>query len=295
MSRPISWDLIASMRAVLETGSLSAAARSRGVTQPTIRRHVDEIEAALGVALFTRSPNGLIPTSAARDIAPYAQDIDALVAALVRTASAERDSIAGTVRLSCSEVMAAEVLPALLAPFLDTHADLAIELVASNRVENLLRRDADLAVRMVRPTQDGLVARKVATVALGFHAAVAYLERYGEPSDLASLIRDHRLIGEDRGTSIAEAIAHLAPEAGPITFRYRTDSDTAQLGAVRAGIGIGVCQVPIAAADPRLRAVLPGIRSSLDVWLVTHADLRQQRRVRAVMDHLAEALASFAA
>ncbi|MFY8154363.1 MAG: LysR family transcriptional regulator, partial [Hyphomicrobiales bacterium] len=112
MSRPISWDLIASMRAVLETGSLSAAARSRGVTQPTIRRHVDEIEAALGVALFTRSPNGLIPTSAARDIAPYAQDIDALVAALVRTASAERDSIAGTVRLSCSEVMAAEVLPA---------------------------------------------------------------------------------------------------------------------------------------------------------------------------------------
>jgi DNA-binding transcriptional LysR family regulator len=295
MSRLISWDLVASARAVLETGSLSAAARVMNVTQPTVRRHIDELEQVLGVALFTRSPTGLVPTNAAHEIAPYAKDIHALVAALVRSASAERDSIGGTIRLSCSEIMASEALPLLLAPFLTSNPGVEIELIASNRTENLLRRDADIAVRMVQPTQDGLVARKVAAISLGLFASQTYIERRGVPTDLQSLIADHEMVGEDHGTTITDALARISAEAYAIRFRYRSDSDTAQLAAIRAGIGIGVCQYPLARADPRLHAVLPEITISLDVWLVTHQDLRAQSRIRALMDHLGKALAQFAA
>jgi DNA-binding transcriptional LysR family regulator len=295
MRHELSWDLIASARAVLETGSLSAAARALNVTQPTIRRHIDELEQVLGVALFTRSPTGLVPTSAAQDIAPYAEDIHALVAAMVRSASAERDSISGTIRLSSSEIMASEVLPALLAPFLERHTGVEIELIASNRAENLLRREADIAVRMARPAQEGLVARKVAATALGLFAATSYIERRGAPRDFASLIADHEMVGEDRGRTIINALAQITPDARTIRFRYRSDSDVAQMAAIRGGIGIGVCQRAIAAEDPRLCPVLPEIESMLDIWLVTHADLREQRRIRALMDYLGPALAKFAA
>jgi len=293
MNTRLSWDLIASVCAVLETGSLSAAARSLCVTQPTIRRHLDELEAAIGVTLFTRSPTGLIPTQAARDITPYAQDIRALVAALVRSASADRDSIGGTIKLSCSEIMGNEVLPFLLAPFLTKHPDLAIELVSSNRTDNLLRRDADVAVRMVRPVQEGLVGRKAAQIPLGLFAAASYLECRGAPNDQADLIANHVMVGEDNGTAIMSALARLSPDAGSINFRFRSDSDSAQLAATRAGVGIGICQVPLARADLRLRRVLPTIETTIDVWLVTHEDLRDQVRVRALIDHLQTSLVQY--
>jgi DNA-binding transcriptional LysR family regulator len=295
MSMRVSWDLIASVRAVLEHGSLSAAARSLGVTQPTIRRHIDEIEQALGVPLFTRSPSGLVPTAAARDIEPYARDIEALVAVLLRSASAERDSVSGTIRLACSEIMGSEVLPFLLAPLLADHPRLQIELIASNRNENILRRDADVAVRMVRPDQGGLVARNVGPVPLGLFAAVSYLARKQAPLDMQSLISGHDLIGEDRGTAMADAFGAMANTAQSITFRYRSDSDVAQLAAIRAGLGIGVCQLPLGRSDPRLRQVLPEVTTVMDMWLVTHEDLRHQRRIRALLDHLTGALKQYAA
>jgi DNA-binding transcriptional LysR family regulator len=294
VNKRLSWDLIASVLAVLETGSLSAAARSLGVTQPTIRRHLDELEADLGVSLFTRSPTGLIPTKAARDISPYAHDIHGLVAALVRCASADRDIMSGTIRVSCSEIMGNEILPFLVAPFLEMYPALTIELIASNRIENLLRRDADLAVRMVRPVQEGLVGRKVTQIPLGLYASRAYLDRCGTPLDLADLIANHRMIGEDRGTSIIDALSALSPDAVLIDFSYRSDSDSAQLAAIRASIGIGVCQVPIAHDDPRLHRILTDIESSLEVWLVTHEDLRDQHRVRTILDHLGSVLPIFA-
>lgn len=294
MNHRLSWDLIASVRAILETGSLSAAARTIGVTQPTIRRHLDDLETTLGVTLFTRSPTGLIATDAARAIAPYAHDMHALVSALVRCVSAERDRIAGTIRVSCSEIMGNEVLPFLLAPFLASNPDLAVELVASNRIDNVLRRDSDVAVRMVRPVQDGLVGRKVGQVGLGLYAASSYLDRCGMPRDFGGLVSSHAMVGEDQGTTIIDALAQMSPDAHALKFKYRSDSDCAQLAAIRAGVGVGVCQVRLAQTDARLQRVLPAIESTLDVWLVTHEDLRDQRRIRALLDHLAVALARYA-
>jgi DNA-binding transcriptional LysR family regulator len=156
--------------AALRTGSLSGAARALKLTQPTIGRHIDELEKALGTVLFTRSPHGLLPTDAAVELGPHAEAMAASVAALMRAASGASQEIGGTVRLSASEVVGVEVLPPMLASLREQHPRLTLQLVVSNEVRDLLRRDVDLAVRNVCPTQSGLLARKIGDVTLGLYA-----------------------------------------------------------------------------------------------------------------------------
>lgn len=287
-----SWDLIATFLAVMKGGSLSAAARSLGIAQPTVRRHIEELEGALGVVLFTRSPAGLTPTDAAQAVLAHAEGMAGLAGALVRATQTDRTTISGTLRLSCSEIMATEVIPALIAPLLAAHPLLDIELVATNVSDDLLRRDADIAVRMVRPTQTGLIARKIGDVPLGLYASPAYLAAMPMPRSISALVDTAVLIGEDRGTAMATALARIAP-GSKAHFRLRTDSDATQLAAVRAGIGIGICQRPIAAADPRLQVVLPDLELSLECWVVMHEDLRHQPKARALFDHLVTTLTGY--
>lgn len=286
----VSWDLIGSALAVTEHGSFSAASRALGVTQPTIRRHVEALERELGVTLFARSSTGLTPTEQARSLASYGAEIAGLVEALVRAATSDARAVAGTIRLTCSEVLAAEVIPALLAPLLLAHPKLEIELLGSDRNQDLLHRDADIAVRMIRPTQMGLSAQRIGAVELGLFATHDYLERVGAPEDWRSLKARCRLIGEDRKTTICNALTAQGFEVRRRDFGVRSDRDLVQLAAVRAGLGIGVMQLPLARRDEKLQRVLPEITSSLDLWLVTHEDLRGQARIRVVLDHLAAAL-----
>ncbi len=164
------WTLYRSFAALLAEGSLSGAARALGLTQPTVARHLDQLEAALGRRLFLRSPRGLSPTDAARAMAPAAAAMVAAAAALRRAAADEAGTVAGTVRISASEVFAAERLPPILAALRARHPGLAVEVVASNASEDLLRRDADIAVRMFDPVQSALVARRLGDVELGLHA-----------------------------------------------------------------------------------------------------------------------------
>ncbi len=154
------WSLYRSFLSVLRTGSLSAAARDEGLTQPTVGRHVDSLEQALGVALFTRSQQGLAPTEAALELQPYAESLEATAAALVR-AAVGRSGTQGTVRITASEVIGAEVLPPMLTQLHAAHPEIELELMLSNRTEDLLQREADIAVRMVAPTQQALLARRV--------------------------------------------------------------------------------------------------------------------------------------
>src|SRR5215813_11116315 len=174
-TREPGWELYRSFLAALRTGSLSGAARALKLTQPTIGRHIDTLEKTLGAALFTRSQHGLQPTEAAAELAPHAEAMAASAAALMRAASGASQQIAGTVRLSASEVIGVEVLPPMLASLREQYPRLALELVVSDEIRDLLRRDVDLAVRNVRPTQTGLVAKKIGTVTLGLHA-------HGQPS-----------------------------------------------------------------------------------------------------------------
>jgi DNA-binding transcriptional LysR family regulator len=294
-SAPPGWDLYRSFLAVFRLGSLSAAARELELTQPTLGRHIQELEAALGQALFTRSQAGLSPTHAALQLHPHAEAMASAAAALLRAASGARDEPEGVVRLTTSEVMGVEVLPPLLTAFREAHPGIVIELSLSNANQDLLRRDADIAVRMARPTQSALLARRLGSVPVGLFAHHRYLARHPAPKSLEELARGHTIIGFD-----ADAIAARSFRLSglPITrdlFAFRSDSDHAQLAAMRAGFGIAGCQKRIAARDRNLVAVLPkAVGFDLEMWLVMHEDLRTSRRVRLLYDHLAGALSPYA-
>ncbi len=289
----LSWDFYRTFLAVLKEGSLSAAARELGLTQPTVGRHVDAMEATLGYPLFVRSPHGLLPTDAALALKPYAETLAATSAALLRAASGQRDTVSGTVRISASEVIGIEVLPPILSELHAAYPALTIELSASDTVEDLLRQEADIAVRMVAPAQDALIARHLGAVPLGFHAHRRYIERRGMPQTLADL-SNHSLIGYDRETAAIRAIIAPSPELPATRFALRADSNLAQLAAIRAGFGIGICQNGLAARDPDLLPVLPGLfEMKLDTWLVMHKNLKTAPRCRVTFDALAAGLRAY--
>lgn len=295
MKDEIPWELYRSFLAVARHGSLSAAARALRLTQPTLGRHVDELEQDLGVPLFTRSPHGLIATETARALVPIAEAMESAAAAMMRAASGGTGEVAGVVRVTASDIIGAEVLPPILAAFAELHPRIAFELHLSNRTEDLLRRDADIAVRMVRPAQSGLVARQLGETWLGFYAHRRYLETHGVPASFAELTR-FRLIGFDRDPVPVKAIGEAGVRITREMFSLRTDNDLAQLAALRAGYGIGGCQIGIACRDPDLVRVLPeAFAVPLETWLVMHEDLRSSTRVRRVFDHLAEGLKDYLA
>ena len=285
-----SWDVYRTFEAVLREGSLSAAARALELTQPSVARHIDALEKAIGVALFVRTPRGLSPTDAALELKPFAELLASTSAALLRTAEGRLGEVRGTVRISASEVVGIEHLPAILTRLRQRHPALTIELALSNALDDLLQRKADIAIRMVRPEQKALVAKRIGFIQVGLHAHRDYLARRGVPTSLDDL-RDHDLIGYDSETPAIRAIAQHYPALDRGAFALRVDSDVAQLSAIRAGFGIGICQVPIAASESDLVRVLPGAFTvNLETWIAMHEDLRSSARCRAVFDALVEGL-----
>ena len=293
MSAP-DWDHYRSFLAVVTTGSLSGAARALGLTQPTVGRHIEALEEALGgQPLFTRSPGGLMPTATARALRPHAEAMALAAEALVRTASGEADAVRGVIRLTASEIMGAEVLPPILTDFHELYPEVVIEMVLSNRQEDLLRREADIAVRMVRPTQDALLARRVGSIRVGLFAHRSYIQKHGVPTGLAD--PNHAAIGFDREPSLARAVTELNLPGARDFFAFRADSDLAQLAAIRAGFGVGGCQIGIARRDPNLTQVLGDLGFSMEMWVVMHEDLKASRRMRLMFDHLVARLTAYAA
>ncbi len=292
---PPGWDHFRTFLAVLRHGSLSGAARALGLTQPTAGRHIAALEAGLGTALFSRSPQGLLPTQAAAELRPHAEAMQAAAEAFIRTASGEAQAPRGTVRITASETIGAQVLPALLAEFHAQHPGIVLELALTNRAENLTRRDADIAVRMMRPTQGALVAKRIGRVGIGLFAHRDYLAARGTPRSREDLAA-HSLIGFDRDDIGARSLGAAGVPLTREIFAFRADSDAAQFAALKAGFGIGGAQIALAAREPALVAVLPGqIEFGLEMWLVMHEDLRASRRVRLVFDHLAAGLAGYVA
>ncbi len=291
----VPWELYRSFLAVSRHDSLSGAARALRLTQPTLGRHVDQLERALGTPLFTRSPHGLIATETARALVPIAEVMESAAEAIARAASGAAGAVAGVVRLTASEIVGAEILPPILGRFAGRFPRIAFELHLSNRTEDLLRRDADIAVRMVRPTQTGLVARRLGEAVIGLYAHRRYLAAVAPPRGLADLA-GLRMIGFDRDPVPVAAIAESGIRLRREMFSLRTDSDLAQLAALRAGYGIGACQIGIARRDPDLVRVLPdAFAVPLETWLVMHEDLRASVRVRRAFDHLADGLKAYLA
>jgi len=290
MSENIEWELYRSLLGVLREGSLSGAARALGIAQPTVGRHVAALEAALGLALFTRSQTGLLPTEAALALRPHAEAMESTAAALERVAASYGDGVRGVVRVTASEVIGLEVLPAALAGLRARYPELKVELVLSNSVQDLLQREADVAVRMTPPSQDQLVARRVGAIELGLHASPDYLARHGTPASLDGLAA-HTLIGYDRPAPFVREVLRQWPWFAREHVALRTDSDVAQLALMRAGAGIGVCQSALAQRAPALVRVLPEAFSMrLDTWVTMHEDLRDSPRCRVTFDALVEAI-----
>ncbi|MES3023981.1 MAG: LysR family transcriptional regulator [Pseudomonadota bacterium] len=286
------WNLYRAFLAVLQAGSLSAAARELGMAQPTVGRHIDALEQAVGCALFVRSQHGFLPTDQALQLRPYAESLAATASAFLRAATSHGDGARGTVRVTAGEMVGCELLPPILARLRHDYPELKIELALSNRMQDLLRREADIAVRLQRPEQEGLVARRVGAIELGLHAHADYLARRGTPASLAQL-REHSLIGFDHETAFIRTLKHQLGDLKRDDFALRADSELAQLAAMRAGCGIGICEAGLAAREPKLVRLLPDLFSvKLDAWVAMHDDLRESKRCSVVFAAIADGLAA---
>ncbi len=283
------WTLIRSFLAVAEAGSLSAAARAAGISQPTLGRHIQAIEATLQVQLFTRTAQGQALTGAGQALLPAARAMQAAAAELALTAKGHATGIEGTVRITASRVVSHMILPPILARIRAEEPGIQIDLVPSDTTENLLFGEADIALRMYRPTQGDLVARHIADLPLGLYAATAYLDRKGRPTSPEDLMR-HDFVGLDRGDQILRVMRTMGVEVTRSFFPVRCDDPLTYIELVRAGCGLGGLQRAIGDSDPGLeRLTLVPDLPSLPVWLTAAPRLRQSPRLRRVWDMLATA------
>ncbi len=286
------WALVRSFVAVLDAGSLMGAARRTGAQQPTLSRHVAELEAQLGVPLFERTGRGVVPTAAALAMAEAARQMESGAEQLARSVSRQREATSGTVRITASEVAATHLLPPLLARLQLTEPGIHVEVIATNEVKNLLRREADIAVRMVRPAQGSLVAKKVGEVPIVACAHASYLQRAGTPKRPEDLLR-HRLVGYVNDDTIVRGFASFGLDVGAAQFVMRTDDQRVYGQLVAAGAGIGFIAAYHLREWPDVVPVLPMLPiPPLPCWLAVHREIRGNRLVRAVFDHLAAELPS---
>jgi DNA-binding transcriptional LysR family regulator len=284
------WTLVKSFLAVLDAGSLMAAARRTGAQQPTLSRHIAELETQLGAPLFERTGRGVSPTHAALAIAEPARQMQQGAESLARSLAGEREQTVGTVRITASMVAATYLLPSILAEFHLQEPGIQLELIASNQLTNLLRREADIAVRMVRPEQTSLVAKRLGTLGIGAYAHQSYLQRAGTPREPKDLIR-HTLIGYATDHQIERGFAAMGLPLKRENFALRTDDQVAYGMFVASGAGIGFLANYNARHWSEVHRVLPQLAiPPLPCWLAVHREIRANKIVRRVYDFLAQAV-----
>jgi len=290
MTPDFAWDLMRSFLAVLREGTLGKAAEVLGSSQPSVGRHVKQLEAQLGAELFERRAQRMVPTAFARQLGTSAQGmLDGAEAArrllAARTAEATR-----TVRISASRMTATHLVTPLLAPLLARPDAPEIELSADDTLSNLAEHDADLAVRHVRPTQESLVVRRVGSIHFGIYGARSYLRQRPaplQPEDLAA----HVVVGFDRSLLMMRGARRigLALERG--RFRFRSDDRVVHWAAVRAGVGLGLLPTYLGRREEGLVRVLPDHRlTPSPVWLAARRDVLARAAVAQVYERLRDGL-----
>lgn len=289
-NKSFDWSLIRSFLAALEAGSLLGASRRLGFSQPTVGRQISELESQLGLVLFERTGRGLSPTASGLQLADAARAMETGALQLARQVSGAQAQVSGTVRITASQPAACFLLPPLLAEMRHALPDIQVELEASNNISNLLRREADIALRMVRPEQATLVAKKLGVVGVGAYASRAYLARRGTPRDPTELFA-HELVGYDKVDSIVQGFKAHHEAITREAFALRSDDLIVHSQAVRAGLGIGFLADYVVRDDPIVLRVLPKlVLPELPMWITVHREIRTNPRIRAVFDFLAAAL-----
>jgi DNA-binding transcriptional LysR family regulator len=286
----LDWTLLRSFLAVVEGGSLSMAAKNIGATQPTLSRHIRELETALGVILFTRSAQGLDPTKAALALIDDARSMGVAAEALNLKAQGRSQQLYGTVRITASVIVANLMLPPILAALRQAEPSIQVEIVASDSNQNLLRRDADIAIRMADPTQNALIARKLGDTQLGLFATREYFDRRGRITSKDDL-RHHDLIGLDRDDVLIRGFAARGIQLNREDFALRTDDSILTWNLLLAGAGVGIGQVLLARRVETLEQVEAGIAlGALPMWLVMSEEVRTNARIRRTADFLSAAI-----
>lgn len=286
------WETQRVFLAVLRTGSLSAAARALGVAQATARRRIDELERSVGMSLFVRSPKGLMPTDTARELVGHAESMALAAEAFTRAASAEASVPGGTVRITSSRLMSVEVLPLLLRDVRNSHPELRLELSVCNRQEDLAMQEADVAVRIHRPTESAVVTRHVGDLRLGLYATEELVALNGAPRHESELDK-YPLIGPDRNLTEIAFLEQQGYLCAAERMVIRTDDHLAQFAALRAGLGIGMCSSQLASRHGLVRVLPKLVDFKVGVWIAMHQDLRRVRRIALVFDALAQSLSRF--
>ena len=284
------WNQVRSFLATAEKGSFSAAARVLDQTQPTVGRQVAALEEALGVLLFERVGKSLNLTSAGAEILVHVRDMADTASRISLTATSQAQTIEGQVRITASDLMSAYQLPPIIKQLRVAAPRLDIEVVAANDLRDIQRREADIAIRHVRPTQPDLIARLVADVKAHFYAAPSFLDQVGRPRNEEELVKlDFVGFGE------VSVMVNYLQEAGiPVTednFLLSSKNGIVAWEMVRRGLGICVMSEDIANLTPGVERVLPNREPfTFPVWLATHSELHTARRIRLVFDLLAEQL-----
>ena len=270
-------------------GSLSAAARSVKQTQPTLSRQVASLEKHLGVTLFERVGKRLVLTETGVDLLDHVRAMGEAAGLVALGATGRSQAIVGQVRISASEVVAAYLLPAIVERIREAHPEIDVHVVASNRLSDLLRREADIAIRHVRPEQPDLVARKVRDSSAHLYAAERYLQRHGRPesNDLTGEV----FVGADDNPRFVEILRQMGVRVSLENFKWTTDSHLVGWELLRRGLGIGGMIREVADATPGVEQVLPSLPPiPVPYWLCTHRELYTSRRIRVTFDLLAESL-----
>ncbi len=284
------WRALQDVVTVAETGSLSAAARRLNVSQPTVGRRIEQLEEQLGAILFNRTARGLVLTKVGEGILNHAQQMEEGALAIERIATGANQELQGNVRISLIEDLGIQWIPQKLNEFHKEFPQLAIEVHIDNRNVNLLRREADIAIRLARPEQADLICRKVGMLSFGLYASQSYLDEYGIPKKRADL-KDHYHVGFDEVMARGPNIKKLESLFDQSNIRHRSNSHMEMVEATRAGLGCTALCCFIGDAYPELQRVLINeIDYAREIWLVTHAEINSSARIRAVFDFLGKAL-----
>ena len=286
----LDWNQLKAFLETAETGSLSAAARKLGLTQPTLSRQVAAIERRMGVTLFERVGKAMALTSTGLDLLEHARAMGAAADALGLAATGRSQAVGGVVSVSASDAVATYLLPPLVRQLRDQEPGIVIEVIASNALSDLLRREADIAIRHVKPEQPELIARLIREASAGFYASEDWVQLNGHPRSAAEAAH-LPFVGSDRsGQFLAYLRQHGLP-VGEANFSCYADHSVAHWALVRKGMGIGAMMDEIARGTPGIVRVLDDVPPvHFPIWLVTHRELRTARRIRVVFDALAKGL-----
>ena len=285
------WNRARAFLVTAEEGSLSAAARALGMTQPTLGRQVDGLERELNVLLFDRVGKRLVLTDSGLELLDHVRTMGEAAVSFSIAASGRSQSVEGSVRITAGEMVAGHLLPPILGELRSTHPRIDVEIVATNEPRDLRRREADIAVRHFRPDDPELLAKKVRDMTGRLYAATSYLDALGRPKTAAALSRAD-FIGFDRSENLIERLAPLGLELTQANFPFVSENQFVQWELVKRGLGIGVNSELVAEQEPLVEVALPDLPPvPFPVWLVSHRELQTSRRVRIVFDLLAARLA----